>query len=417
MTTTASPVQLSARNATPQQLIELLNTQQAAKLDVVVPSNKMRSAHGLLVVSGAESALDADGVTMIDGTYAPTSVFDDGVSDKLAIPRAYLRRLRDERPDLFDANVNGLLRGGESWDAVRCDYDAYPGDQRRFLLRLFRGGVGVTGVARAMLGASYALTMDNLDVLTAVMKGIQNTGITAVSRANDLSERHMRVRIEFPDINMQAPGLLENYRSPFEGGRVRRAGLQSLREQYGEHHIFENKDAPTVFLGLDLDSSETGGGAYNLNPVIMVVRCTNGWVQEQTGIRKIHRGAVLAEGVVKPSLETIKLAGQLITSETTDQVSQWLTRDYLAGLVTKAEEKAGVPVASPTETVPAVVAGLGFSQEEQKDVLDLFILGGQMTAGGVAQAVSAYAQTIEDVDRAFEVERKAMPALTAAAAL
>lgn len=416
MTTTPSPVQLSARNATPQQLIELLNTQQAAKLDVVVPAAKLRSSHGLVVVSGAESQLDETGATMIDGTYAPTDVFDDGISDKLAIPRAYLRRMREDRPDLLDANVNGWLRGGESWDAERCDYDAYPGDQRRFLLRLFRGDVGVTGVARAMLGSSYALTMDNLDVLTAVMKGIQNTGLTPVSHANDLSERHMRVRIEFPDINMQAPGLLTDYRSPFEGGRVRRAGLQSLRERYGDHHIFEDKDAPTVFLGLDLDSSETGSGAYNLNPIIMMVRCTNGWVQEQTGIRKIHRGAVMAEGVVKPSLETIRLAGQLITSETTDQVSQWLTRDYLAGLVTMVEEKAGVPIASPTETVPAIVAGLGFTETERKDVLDLFILGGQFTAGGVAQAVSAYAQTIEDVDRAFEVERKAMPALDAAAA-
>jgi hypothetical protein len=214
---------------------------------------------------------------------------------------------------------------------------------------------------------------------------------------------------------MQAPGLLEGYRSPFEGGRLRRAGLQSLREQYGEHHIFDEPDAPTVFLGLDLDTSETGSGAYNLDPVIMMVRCTNGWVQEKTGIRKIHRGAVLAEGVVRPSLETIRLAGQLITSETTDQVSQWLTKDYLAGLVTKATEKAGVPIASPTETVPAVVAGLGFTEAERKDVLDLFIIGGQMTAGGVAQAVSAYAQTIEDVDRAFEIERKAMPAMDAAA--
>jgi hypothetical protein len=153
-------VQLSARNATPQQLITLLNSQQAAKLDVVVPAAKLRSSHGLIVVSGAESELTGDGVTMIDGSYAPTDVFDDGISDKLAIPRAYLRRLRDDRPDLLDANVNGLLRGGESWDGERNEYDAYPGDPRRFLLRLFRGDVGVTGIARAMLGSSYALTMD-----------------------------------------------------------------------------------------------------------------------------------------------------------------------------------------------------------------------------------------------------------------
>src|SRR5258707_13641264 len=115
MTTTASPVQLSARNATPQQLIDLLNTQQAAKLDVVVPAAKIRSSHGLIVVSGAESQLDETGATMIDGTYTPTGVFDDGIGDKLAIPRAYLRRMREDRPDLPDATGTGCLRGGESW--------------------------------------------------------------------------------------------------------------------------------------------------------------------------------------------------------------------------------------------------------------------------------------------------------------
>lgn len=45
----------------------------------------------------------------------------------------------------------------------------------------------------------------------------------------------------------------------------------------------------------------------------------------------------------------------------------------------------------------------------------MFILGGQPTAGGIAQAVSAFSQTVEDVDRAFEIELRAVEAMEMAA--
>jgi len=47
-------------------------------------------------------------------------------------------------------------------------------------------------------------------------------------------------------------------------------------------------------------------------------------------------------------------------------------------------------------------------------VFDFFIRGGQISAGGVMQAVTAYAQTVEDPDRAYDVERAGVPALEAA---
>ncbi len=80
-------------------------------------------------------------------------------------------------------------------------------------------------------------------------------------------------------------------------------------------------------------------------------------------------------------------------------------------MITGFEEKAAVTIASPTEVVPKVCTGLGFTADESKSVLDFFILSGQPTAGGVANAITAFAQTLEDPDRAYEVERLAVPAL------
>lgn len=419
---TSTELQTTARNASTADLVSILQTQQAHKLDVVAPATKIGSVDGLLKVADTVAEITEDGVTAVAGTYRPTDVFDEGIGSKLGIPRQYFRRLREDgRTDLIDGNINGLLHGKRLRDSqgqyVPGEYRHNP-DDRSFLLRLFRGDDGQPGVARALLSDRYSLSMDNLDVITAVTKGIRQAGATPTVRVSDLSERHMRVRFEFPEINQEAAALLDGYKSPFDGTRVRRAGgrdLEALREQYGPHHIFNQKDAPIVYMGIDLDNSETGGGAYSLVPVVEVVKCTNGWVMTREGTRKVHRGAVLAEGVIKPSIETIRIAGKLVTSETADAVSQWLAPEYLAGLVRGLEEKAGVPIASPTEVVPAVCTSLGFTPEEARGVLDLFIISGQPTAGGLGQAITAYAQTVDDVDRAFDLERYAVPALEAAA--
>lgn len=410
-------VQLDARNATAEDLVKILNDQKTRKLDLVVPARNVWSRDGKVIVKDAEAVLTDDGVTTVNGTYRPTEVFDEGVAAKLGIPQQYVRTMRTARPDILDANVNGWLHGRSVRRADGTRDEVYKADERAFLLRLFRGDEGGEGVARAMLSDRYGLSMDNLDILTAVMSGIRDSGHQPLVRVSDLSERAMRVRFEFPDRNVLAPRLLEGYRSPFDGnGKVKRAGtFDELRQQYGAHHIFSVKDAPVVEMGFDLRNSETGGGAYTLTPVAVVVRCTNGLVMRKEGIRKVHLGAKLAEGAVKPSLGTLQKAGALVASETTDAVTQWLDQGYLESLISGLEEKAGVQIDSATETVPAVCAGLGFTPGEQKGILDLFVISGQPTAGGLAQAVSAYAQTVQDVDRAYEIELKSVDALEAAA--
>lgn len=409
-------VQLTARNASAQELLQILNSQKAHKLDVVAPARAIWSRNGQLVVANTVAEVTEDGVTSAAGTYNLTEIADRGLADKLNIGQTYFRRMREAgRTDLIDGNVNGWLHGNKRGDEI-----VHEADQRAFLLRLFRGDDGQPGVARAVLSDRFNLTMDNLDMLMAVTQGIQAAGVNPVVNVSDLSESRMRVRFEFPDVYARAEGLLDGYRTPFSGGErgPRRAGhrdLAALRRQYGEHHIFNQGEEPIAYMGLDFDNSETGGGAYNLTPVVVLVRCTNGWTDTRKGIRKVHLGKVLSEGVIRPSVQTVRAAGQLITSETTDAVTQWLTTDYLASLIAGFEEKAATPIDSPTEVVPKACTGLGFTADEAKNVLDFFILSGQPTAGGVANAITAYVQTVEDPDRAYELERLAVPAMEAVA--
>ncbi len=98
----------------------MLRGQQARNVDVVAPASAIRAVDGQLVIGGTDPDLGPDGVTMTSGTYVPTEACDQGVADKLGIPAAYLRRLRQQRRGLYDANVNAWLDGDPRKFLVRC---------------------------------------------------------------------------------------------------------------------------------------------------------------------------------------------------------------------------------------------------------------------------------------------------------
>ena len=140
MTADISAAPSGARNATLADLAALLRDEQARKVDVVAPAAAIHAHGGQLVVEDAAPVLGPEGVTMTTGVYTPTDVCDSGIADKLGIPAAYLRRMREHKPGLYDANVNGWLEG----------------DDRRFLLRCLRGDSG-GGAARAFLSDGYKI--------------------------------------------------------------------------------------------------------------------------------------------------------------------------------------------------------------------------------------------------------------------
>ena len=251
---------LTARNATLQDLAGLLRGQQARKVDVVAPASAIRAEGGLLVLDETVPEIGPDGVTMTAGRYRPTEVCDQGIADKLGIPAAYLRKTREARPALFDANVNGWLER----------------DERAFLVRCLRGGDGRAGVARAWLSDSYKV-IDNLDVLMAALDGIRATGYPVQVDSCDLTERRMYVRVRCEPVQVLAPALLAGYRSPFTGA--------------------SGADNPVVFAGFALTNSETGCGAFSITPRLVAQVCGNGMTIPRDAKRSVYLGEKLDQGI------------------------------------------------------------------------------------------------------------------------
>ncbi|MDN3029442.1 DUF932 domain-containing protein [Streptomyces sp. S.PB5] len=373
-----------ARNADLSDLVSILEDGERQKLDVIAPASALRMREGNVHVEGVEAQLSARGVTAVDGVYRPTAVADEGISDKLRIPLAYLRRMRTENVPLLDENVNAWLREGP---------------ERRFMLRAFRGGSGPgmpgEGVARALLSDSYKL-MDNLDMLLAALDGVQQSGHPTRITGCDLTDRRMYVRVESEAVAVQARSLLRGYRSPFDG----RSG----------------DELPMVSAGFVITNSEVGAGAYTITPRAVIQVCRNGMTMAKDVMRAVHLGGKQDEGVVNWSGQTQRKTLELITSKTTDAVRTFLSREYVEAKVYEMEAAAGKTLEEPTKTIEHVTKALSIGNETKDRILAHFVRGGQMTAGGVMQAVTSTAQTLADADQAAVLEALAVPALTAAAA-
>src|SRR6266581_4826844 len=378
-----APEFLTTRNATLPDMVTMLRHQRARRLDVVAPAAAICAHEGNLVISGAVQQMSDTGVTSAAGTYRPTQVADEGISAKLGINLAYLRRLRDDRPDLWDANVNGWLHGN--------DLAGYPPDSRKFLVRLFQ----------------------------ADGDGLRQAGVDVEFDGLDLTERRLYTRVVAPQIRAWAPVLLGGYRSPFGGqtyipGRnwtPERARAAAAREGRGHAPGAE----PVLFAGFVISNSEVGEGAWSITPRIVAEVCGNGLPIIADVARAVHLGSRQDEGVIRYTADTQDKELALITARARDAVATFLSPAYLQAKVTEIERTAGVPVTRPEETVRLAAKTAKFSDEVTDSILAHFIRGAQLTAGGVLQAVTSVAQTLDDADAAADLESQALRVMELAA--
>lgn len=476
----------TVRNAGGGDIMALLERKHTEKVDLIVPAKDVKFVDGILTVTGlpipqvvvVPASMDETGVTpeiTVDGVnpngrYWPTQGFDDQLAARLDIAPAFLRRLRhgrvlkDEkvtspaRLDLYDANVNGLMGGrkpklarasiddllapaddpsityneatDQHWRTVR---EGVPADSRSFFLRLMKSEGGL-GIARAVLSNRFA-RMDNIDALTAMMKGMEQAGIdpNTIRVYGDLSETRMFVHVAAPQILAAAPGLLEGYRSPFdvESENVKRRGHHltmaeriELGRQFrergrgdGNHGFYQPGNEPLVHAGFLLSNSEVGSGRWQIRPEITVLRCSNGLTMTKDGFGKAHVGRVNDDGFQDWSEDTQKTELKLVMDQTRDVVRRVLSVGYLEEKIAELESKAGKVVEQPDKTIEVVSTKLKFSLAEREGILRHFFLGGTLTSGGVMQAVTSFSQTLENSDAAHDLNERAIAAMEIAFAM
>ncbi len=379
---------LTARRSDIGTVFRMLQDQQARKVDIVLPAKQLVfGGGGSLAVNGLEPMISEDGVLDPSGLYRPTGPVDNQLSSLLDIPARYVRKLRDEIPGLLDTNLNELASRVED---------------KKVLVRLLWGSdpehPDTNGVVRAILSDKYK-THDNLDTLIAVLNGMKEAGLSASNiRSVDLSDNRLYLSVHSPEVQTLASDFLKGYRSPFNGA--------------------SGDDLPVVFAGFVFSNSEVGDGAFTIDPQVVVQVCTNGMTirADNRRFRKIHLGSKLEEGVVDWSAETREAQDALVKAQVKDAVQTYLSQEFLEESVEILTEKAGVELDKPEETIKVVTKECKYSKAEAEGLLSHFIQGGQITSGGIAQAVTSFSQTIENADRAHAFNDTAIKAMEVAAA-
>lgn len=396
------------RRADLNDIVAMLRSQRVRSIDLVAPAKQIQTRDGNLVLATGPQ-LSADGVTQTFGTYRPNEVANEGLAEKLGIPRAYLRRCHTEHVTLYDQNVNGWLERSDAKLLVRllradnaCEACLGTGEVPGYVPDA--AGVapvwdvcpecqGRNGIVRAVLSDRFR-AIDNLDVLLAALNGVRAAGVERPEIEADLTERRMYVRVTAPEIRANALQLVKDYRDPITGR--------------------DGRNFPLMWAGFVITNSETGDGKFSIIPRVVLQVCTNGQTITADALGKVHVGGRLDEGIVKWSDETLAKNLELITSQTKDAVSTFLTPEYVATKVRELTVKAGIEITDPVQVIEHVSKRLGFSDEQAKDILGAFIRGGSMTSGGVMHAVTATALHQENGDDAAEMEAKALDALAIA---
>jgi hypothetical protein len=375
------------RNADLPTLVSVLRDQHARRYDVVVPASSlaMQDDGTVSVIHTTEPTIDENGVTPggIE-SYAcrATEVADEHLGERCDIPRRYYKKLRADAPSLLATNVNHWLQA----------------DTRRVFVRAFRGDDGEMGILRAVRSDRFQ-PYDALDVVVAALQGIHATGLVDPQDLEiraDLSSRRMYVRVNAPTITRECPELVQSYRDP----RTGRTGTD-----YG-----------VVSAGFELRDSDVGEGALSLSPRIEFLVCKNGLTRTQDGMRSVHLGGAKDTGVIDWSAATLRKTMDVITSKTSDAVRTFLSPGYLDGVISELRGFADAKIGDPLAIIEEVAKKMVFSQDEQAMILSAFIAGGDVSALGVAQAITSVAQSDDiSADRAATLSDSAWPAMVLAA--
>lgn len=281
-----------------------------------------------------------------------TDLAHDQVAEYLDIPRGFYSRIRGSHPDLLASNVNRLM------------------GERKTEKRLVRT---LDNKVRAFLSDSYR-PLDNYDLMKHLLPVLADRKDLTFREA-DITERRLYIK------------MVSN-------------------ELVGDVAVGD-----TIRMGLIISNSEVGKGALLVAPFTDRLVCKNGMVHTNLGTKKHHIGRAMGgddDAAVRRfySAETNRLDDRAFFSKIRDTVAGVLSGDVLRSLLAQLREAGqdDMGIADPMEIVEVAKRGFSLSDAEGESTLRNLITGADLSRFGLAQAITATARELDQMDRRTELE-------------
>jgi hypothetical protein len=371
------------KNLSLQEIVRQLQAQNLLKQDFVVPSkyvkmldsnihvlnrNKLDDLSKLLFETGImiqEHQMERIELSVLDCCHSQ-------IASRLDIPKKYYDRMlsNEKYHHILDYNVS-------SWFTEK--------NENNFLLRTFIDKEQKTGIARAILSDRYNV-LDNYDVMLATLDAIRESGINVQIESGDITDTKFYMRFVCPDIEMEAPDILKNYRVP-DG----------------------SKGSNGIISGFVISNSETGNGKFSISPRAVVLACSNGMIFKNDAFQKTHLGSKMEEfTTIDWSEETRQKNYELVCSQVKDAIKYYASQEYLGAKIHELTEKGNKELNYPIETIKNVSKHLAISEEKESSILNYFIKSGDTNAFGVTQALTYFAQHNASPEERYELETESI---------
>lgn len=328
------------------ELAKELARQAKSKKDFVADTRRLQ-----LAVRPQDSADSGKNVSLegVNGGMTLRPIAHQQLGAALGIPKPYYDRMLAEQPDLLAANVNRWLEKQPARKLIRT----------------------IDNQVRAVLSDSYR-PLDNLDLAEAVLPRLLQLEANVVS--GEVTENRFYLKAVTPRIQ----------------------GAVKLNDN--------------VQAGVVISNSEVGQGSLRVEAMDYRLVCLNGMIRE-VAVRKAHLGRG-ARG--QDALEDAREYFREETQRADDRVFFLKVQDATASMfdeqrfLRRIEQYKGAAErkidADPVQVVEVTAKRFGFNDGERSSILQHLIKGGEMTAWGLANAVTRAAQDSESYDRATELE-------------
>ena len=278
------------------------------------------------------------------GSYPIMPLAHDQIAARVDIPKKYYERMRNEAPELLANNVNTWFRKNPEKRMVRT----------------------LGGDVRAFLSNRY--------------NRIENEEIAEVA---------IPILYQIPDVKIVSAEVTD-----------RRLYIQAVSPRLQG----EVKKGDVVQAGVVISNSEVGAGAVSIARMNYRLVCLNGMIMPDK-FRAYHTGRQIEDTESLWQDDTRKADDRAILLKVRDMVKAAVDAAEFAKTIDRMRALTeGRMTGKPDEVIEVLCAKVGMSETEKGGVLRSLIEGGDLSAWGMINAITAQAHTSKDYDRAVELE-------------
>jgi hypothetical protein len=327
------------------ELAQKIEANKGAKKDFVAGTSKMA------IVPRREVSIDTDKIIDVPylevaehGQFPILPLAHDQIANRVDIPTKYYRRMLAEQPQLLATNVNTWFRENPERRMVRT----------------------LAGNTRAFLSNKYQ-RIENEQIAEIALPVLADLpGVQIVS--SEVTDRRLHIQFVVP-------------------------GVQG-----------EVKVGDVVQAGGAITNSEVGLGAYGISGLIWRLACLNG-MKTADMFRRTHVGRSVDEGELEWADDTMAADDRTVLLKVRDMVKAVVDETrFRANLDKMRGLTEGRITGNPVEAVEILAQKLPVTEGEKGGILRSLIEGGDLSAWGMLNAVTAQAHIASSYDRAVELE-------------